>query len=329
MNDPFDILRERLVDAARGRPSWRRRRGGLAILTTVLVLSGAAAGAAVMLTNEPSKPPSGPVPDSSLTYSIELRPDLTAGNIGWCASLALRRGSTPNSFGSGCGPAPSPQRAQIIGIAAGGQRGGIAGMVVDGRVATVELPGGRRVTPSADRGVPAPWKIAVVALRGEPRVATRFLDAQGRRLPDHDPPGSWAAGSHRLPTRAVDATDPPELPCAIRAGRLHRLRAVSARVLTRFPTGQPDVAQPAFLSCATTVYYLGRTRLRAAVLVDAADSTAQAPLLPGMASEPAPGAIVATGRLLSARRAGPGWLAVFGGTASQRAQLVSVLSASP
>lgn len=296
----------------------------------MLVLSAGAAGAAVMLTNERSKPPSGPVPDSSLNYSIELRPDLTAGNIGWCASLALRRGSTPNSFGSGCGPAPSPQRAQIIGIGAVGQRGGIAGMVVDGRVATVELPGGRRVTPRADRRVPARRKIAVVALGAAERgVATGYLDAQGRRLPDQDPPGSWAAGRHRLATRAVDATDPPELPCAIRAGRLNRLRAVSARVLTRFPTAPPDVAQPAFLSCATTVYYLGRTRLRAAVLVAPADPTAQAPLLPGMASEPAPGAIVATGALLSARRAGPGWLAVFGGTARQRAQLLSVLSAKP
>jgi hypothetical protein len=49
----------------------------------------------------------------------------------------------------------------------------------------------------------------------------------------------------------------------------------------------------------------------------------------GMASEPAPGAIVATGALLSARRTGPGWLAVFGGTARQRAQLLSALSASP
>ncbi|MDA0171821.1 hypothetical protein OJ998_22165 [Solirubrobacter taibaiensis] len=138
------------------------------------------------------------------------------------------------------------------------------------------------------------------------------LDAQGRELPSEDPRGSWAAGKARYPVRKVDPADPPDAPCAIRAGELPGLRAVSANLLRRFPDTAPVVKAPAFLSCATTVFYIGRTRLRVAMLVDAFDHTRQATPLPENFQ-------------LSTRREGPGWLVVFGGTVQQRTQLLSVL----
>ncbi|MBE2314408.1 hypothetical protein DVA67_000355 [Solirubrobacter sp. CPCC 204708] len=48
-----------------------------------------------------------------------------------------------------------------------------------------------------------------------------------------------------------------------------------------------------------------------------------------MAAEPARGAVVSTGELVSARRAGPGWIAVFGGNAAQREALLRSLRTTP
>ena len=134
-------------------------------------------------------------------------------------------------------------------------------------------------------------------------------------MPTTDPPGSWAAGRHRYQVRTVDAANPPQAPCAIHAAALAHLRAVSAKLLIRFPSTPPVVKPPAVLSCATTVYYLGRTRLRAALLVDATDHTR-------------PAAPLQENFQISARRTGPAWLVVFGGSAKQRAQLLAVLSTS-
>jgi hypothetical protein len=55
--------------------------------------------------------------------------------------------------------------------------------------------------------------------------------------------------------------------------------------------------------------------------------SAKAPLLPNMAAEPAKGAIVSPGRLVSARRAGSAWLVVFGGqSAAERTRVLRQLS---
>ncbi len=251
-----------------------------------------------------SSPPAG--------TDFELRPDLTTGHIGWCATM---RGV------NGCGPAASPRRGLIIGVGSYSQRGGTVAFVVSERVAAAVLPGGQRLPARSDPRVPAPLKLILTQVPKAAEGRARFVDSNGRDVSDEDSPGSWAASAPRLPTRERDR----DAPCALSVHGDTRFREHSTSVLTELPAGRDDVVRPSFLACATTVYYAGKTRLRAAVLLDAADPRALAPLLPGMAGEPR--GIVATGPLTSATRAGVGWIQVFGKGAALRKRLLAALTA--
>jgi hypothetical protein len=112
----------------------------------------------------------------------------------------------------------------------------------------------------------------------------------------------------------VDPDDPPDARCAIRASPLPGLRATSARLLRDIKT-RPAIT-PAYLTCATTVYYLGKWRVRVAMLLNAADPDGQAPPLP-------------PSRFLSARRAGPGWLVAFSARKQDREQVLAALRVRP
>lgn len=361
--DPFDLVKDRLVVAA-GGPSKAGRRGGLILLVAVLVLSvAAAATAAVTLTDsEPSKPMTGVLPSPSPTfppgtptptppsvapqpnqpprniqpprgrnrtpgiapgvtptptpagptnYTVELMPDLTAGSAGWCVGVAVR-GSGFRAGGRGCGPAGPPGTHLIAG---GGLIGpqGLMYTVVDRSVASINLSNGRRIIPKRDPGVPAGWRVAVwdvnVLPGGQP-PDFMLNDAAGRELTARPS----TAGRGELPTRKVNAKRPPKARCAIRAKTGSGLRAVSARLLTKFET--LDVVRPSYLACSTTVFYAGNRRYRAAVLLNARDLKATAPPLPS-----APNSI-------SARRVGPGWLVVFGGRAREREHVLASLRAT-
>ncbi len=256
-----------------------------------------------------------PVPFASPTPAgtdFELRPDLTTGHIGWCATL---RGV------NGCGPAASPQRGLIISAGSYSRRGGTVAFVVSERVAAAVLPGGQRLPARSDPRVPAPLKLILAYVPNATEGRARFVDSSGRDVSDEDAVGSWAASAHRLPTRERDR----DAPCALSVHGDTRFREHSTSVLTELPAGRDDVVRPSFLACATTVYYSGKTRLRAAVLLDAAYPRAKAPLLPGMAREPL--GIVVTGRLTSATRAGVGWIQVFGKGAALRKRLLAALTA--
>jgi hypothetical protein len=89
---------------------------------------------------------------------------------------------------------------------------------------------------------------------------------------------------------------------------------VSARLLREIKT-RPTIT-PAYLTCATTVYYLGKWRVRAAVLLNAADPDSPAPSLP-------------PNRFLSARRAGAGWLVAFSARKQDREQVLAALRVRP
>lgn len=311
MNDPFDLLREQLETAARPRPGAHSRgRGGLVLVAMAGALSALAVAAAVMAP-EPGPPrTAGPAPAPSVSPAapdFELRPDMTAGTIGWCASMP---------GGSACGSAASPERATIVAGATVSRSAGTYFAVVSERVGTVVLPDGRRLVPRRDPRAPAPWKVVIGTFTG-PFGEVRFLDATGREVPSEDPRGSWAAGRGRYPTRRSD----PDGPCRMRVPAPFRVRSTS--VMSSLPAGRDDVARPSFLSCATTVVYDGKVRLRAAILLNAHAPSDTAPLLPGMASEPA--GIVDTGRLTSARRAGDGWLMVYGADAKLRARLLRAI----
>jgi hypothetical protein len=289
--DPFDVLRDRLVEASRPRRRFRL----VGPLAGVLVL-GTSAAAAVTL--KPHK--SAPV--KTARYQVEVMPDLTTGAIGWCVSMTM-----PGIGGMrGCGPAGPPGSHQLAGAGMVSARPGRSVLiaVVDERVATVAF-GPRRVTPQADPAVPSGWRVAVS--RGGSEFTT-LLDKNGRRLDANTFRGRDPRGVK------VDPDDPPDARCAIRASKLPGLRAVSARLLTDIKS-RPAIS-PAYLTCATTVYYLGKWRVRAAMLLDAADPDAPAPPLP-------------PNRFLSARRQGPGWLVVFSARRTDREHVLAALRVRP
>jgi hypothetical protein len=286
--DPFDVLRERLIEASRPR----RRFRFVLPLAGVLVL-GTSAAAAVTLTTHRS------APVKTERYQVEVMPDLTAGKIGWCASVTMAGVGGMR----GCGPAGPPGTHMLAGGGMVNTRGGrsVLYAVVDRNVDTVVF-GGRRVKPRDDPATPSGWRIAVARTSGE---SIGLLDADGRRLSARN------AFRGRDPDSVkVDPKNPPNARCAIRAAKLPGLRAVSARLLTEIKT-RPVIA-PAYLSCATTVYYLGKWRMRAAVLLNAADPHAEAPPLP-------------PNRFLSVRRAGLGWLVVFGAHKADREHVLAAL----
>jgi hypothetical protein len=305
MADPFQTFERQVRRRLR-----RRRRVPLLVAVAVLALTATATAAAIVLDQEPSKPLKGR--SGSLSYRIAVRPDLTAGNVGWCYSVVTRSTATEGGGGgNGCGPAGSTERAVIGGIGFSDGTRGVTALIVDGRAASVKV-GARTIATRTDPGLPAGWKMAVFT--GLESVDVTPLDAQGRALPNADPATSWAAGRHRYPVRTVDAADPPDTPCAIRAAPLPELRAVRAKLLKAYPAHAPaDVREPAFLACSTSVFYLGRTRLRAAVLVNALDHTARAADLPPNFQT-------------TARRVQQGWLVLFGGTPSQRKRVLAVLT---
>jgi hypothetical protein len=220
--------------------------------------------------------------------------------------------------GNGCGPAASPRRGLIIGIGSYDSRGGTVAFVVSERVAAAVLPGGQRLPATSDPRVPAPLKLIIARVPTASEGRARFVDSSGRDLPDQDPKGSWAAERHRFPTRKTD----PDGPCRMRVPAPFRVRSTS--VISSIPAGRDDVVRPSFLSCATAVVYLGKARLRAAILLGAHAPSNTAPLLPGMASEPV--GIVETGRLTSARRAGDGWLTVYGADPKLRERLLRAIN---
>jgi hypothetical protein len=285
--DPFDVLRDRLVEAARPR----RRLRLIAPVAVVLTLSASAA-AALTLKSHPSQPV------KTRQYVVELTPNLDTGAIGWCAGVTI----AGVGGGRGCGAAGPPGTHMLAGGGMSSTRGGgLAYAVVDAAVQTVVF-GSRRVTPRRDPSVPAPWRVAVA--RASPETIT-LLDGDGRNLSSEN---RFAGRDPR--GKAVDPGNPPDARCAIRADALPGLRAVSARLLTTIRT-RPAIA-PAYLTCATTVYYLGKWRVRAAVLLNAADPESQAPPLP-------------PSRLLTAKRAGKGWLVAFGADRVSRERVLAVL----
>jgi hypothetical protein len=284
--DPFEVLKDRLVKADRPR-----RRFGVVVPIAIVLGVSASAAAALTLKSHPSQPV------KTARYVVEVMPDLDAGAIGWCGSVTIR-GVTG---GRGCSSSGPPGSHLLVGGALASTRGdGVAYAVVDPAVKTVVF-GSRRVEPRADPSVPAPWRVAVAPARGETIV---LLDARGHRISEPAFAGRDPRGE------AVDPQHPPDVRCAIHAAALVGLRAVSARVLTRVAS-RPTVA-PAYLSCATTVYYLGRWRVRAAVLLNATDPEAPAPPLP-------------PNRFLDARRVGNGWLVVFGADAVSRRRVLAAL----
>ena len=132
--DPFDVLRDRLVEAARPR-----RRLRLVWPLAGVVVLGTSAAAALTQTAHKS------APVKTARYVVEVMPNLNTGAIGWCGSMTLRG----VGGGRGCGSAGPPGSHLMAGGGLVSARSGKGLMfaVVDRRVATVVF-GSRRVTLS-------------------------------------------------------------------------------------------------------------------------------------------------------------------------------------
>ncbi|MBE2314582.1 RNA polymerase sigma factor [Solirubrobacter sp. CPCC 204708] len=337
--DPFDELGERFFLAAGGRLPRSRRRTVVLLTAAVLLFGVGVAAAAIRVfgddderqrprptatptpTPTPTTPadPLPPVPPTAtprapraqpgpggtapmptqppvqppLSTDIDLTPDLRAGRVGWCIRLTEQTlgGATVTT---GCSPAGPPGTMLIA--AGGATSKGYA--IVDRAVRELRLSDGRVITPDRDRGLPTRWRAATWDIVG---AAPRYTlhDVTGRELP-----ARTGAPPAQLDADRVPASDPPSRRCAIRTREGSRLRATSARLV---PSVAPlDMLRPSFLSCASTTYRLNGRRMLAAVLLDAADPDRTAPRIPS------------TGEPLTARREGPGWLVVYGGSERQR-----------
>jgi hypothetical protein len=203
-------------------------------------------------------------------------------------------------------------------------------------VATVRLHDGRTISPLPDRRLPYGWRAAVAFVtRAHGSVDPTDLDwtlqdAAGRPISTapNERAGTKHAGTATLPTRTVDPRDPPHARCAIRARPLRHLRAVSAEIVKRMPTTTPNVNGRAFLTCATTIYYLGDHSYRAAVLLDARDRHRPAADLPGTTPRAGSPDLVEAAGHITARRAGAAWLVVQGPSAHERAVVLRAFRAS-
>jgi hypothetical protein len=228
----------------------------------------------------------------------------------------------------------------------------------DGRtvvpVSDPRLPNGTRAFFAVD------LPVQTVSSRATTRIVRlapheTWLDAAGRVVPR--PAMTRARVAKHLPVRAVNPTHPGAAVCAVRA-RAGGLTPVTETVVAPRRVGGRQ--HGAFLACANATFHLGPSTLAMAVLIDAADSRRPAPPLPGLRPDPLhPGVLTGlelgsigfpngdtivnfsqhsqpfntptqTQQLanhnVSARRAGAAWLVAEGGTANERASLLSLVS---
>lgn len=363
MTDFIDGLERDLVEAARrenvarraAAPSRRRRftGRGLALGLATLVLAGSATAAVVGLTTERSKPLAGPIDatkPSARAYAVSLRPDLRAGQAGWCGVVRLSTGGRFNGVGSGCGPARAAGGAQIAGGGMYGNGRSLQYVVVTAKTRAVRFDERTLVATRSDPSLPYGWRYAVAVTDPVPALSAPSIEppATGTAVPGHVPsrttPGAASAAPATAPpplpepvvwiqydakgralpatTRADDHTrqgrsrlvtnERPARRCVI--GGAEGYVAGYARVAVTRPKPAPRIEGRAFASCANTVFHARNRRggLSVAILLDSHRPRATAAPLPLT-----PG--------LSGRRLGPGWIVVYGGATADRDRLLERL----
>jgi hypothetical protein len=216
------------------------------------------------------------------------------------------------------------------------------------------LPNGTRAFFAVDLPVqPGSSNATTRVLSPAPRET--WLDAAGRVVPA--PAITRAHATKHLPVRVLNPRHPGAAICAVRA-RVGGLTPVAETVVA--PRRVRGRQRGAFLACANATFHLGPSTLAMAVLIDAANARRAAPPLPGLRRDPLhPGVLTGlelgsigfpngvtivnfsqhsqpfntptqTQQLanhnVSARRAGAAWLIAEGGTANERATLLSAVS---
>lgn len=195
MNDPFDMLRTDLVNAAaraqlvspHRRWAWLRGRSHpVAIVIAALVVCSGAAAAVVSLTASSSQPLSGRVPGRTASgrpgapvsvagyrYSIRVTPSLSSGSSGWAVWTAYKGPPFAGGLGGGGGggyPTLTNPIFQGGGVApwsiptSANTKGDSVGFVVTGpQVAAVRI-GDRTIRTFSSRQLPAGDRAAVFFL---------------------------------------------------------------------------------------------------------------------------------------------------------------------
>jgi hypothetical protein len=345
--DPFDLLRDQLVAAvaprtARARRRWRHRRG-LLVLLAALAVSGTATAAVLSLGDHGPAPLRVTYPGdhgpAAGRYRIAVEPDLRAGSAGWCVTADYRHGIQPVGRSGSCFTAAATGAPVLGGMAMSVEGRNLFLLILDPRVAAVRLLDGERVVPRAVPQVPNGWTLALMFPpvrydhgRELQRLASDFtlLDAHGRRIAQQAPMGLIGLaerGVQPLPVRTVSARRPPAAPCAITADALPGLRPLT-QTIVRGPLAQPVATSGGALrTCSDLELAFAGRRMHAGLLIDARGPAHPPAALPGaIAVSGRPGTVAAAGGI-TARRSGPGWLTVTGGTAALRAQLLAALHA--
>lgn len=315
-------------------PRRLRGRRGLAVALTGLLVAGTAVAAVVTLNPEPSKPLAGPVEDGApkaRAYAISLLPEFRAGSAGWCSSVRYSTGGRITSSAMGCGPPRAAGGNMIAGGFGLGRTENVQYVITTARVPAVRF-GDRVVATQTDPALPYGWRFAVVIVPGAgidigpsapgkpstpssqavqravPAAQPALLDEAGRPLPGITPADRAYRGARsRVVTRAA-----PAQRCVI--GRAEGFALGYARVAQGTPRTAARLEGRAFASCAYGVFHRPGKRgaMTVMILLDARHPTRKAADLP-----PTPG--------LDGRRLGPGWLAVYGASAGERAKLLAHL----
>ncbi|HZU45689.1 MAG TPA: hypothetical protein VFA16_00310 [Mycobacterium sp.] len=206
MNDPFDLLRQELVDAA-GRvalpvPSHRRRwlprpPRPVSIVLAALVITGSAAAAVFSLTGSRSQPLAGKVPGAiepasvaGYRYTITVTPSLYTGTAGWESFITYSTNSSqgsPYRGGGGGGAYPTATNPLFGGSCfdCGGSvsRGNTVGWVLTSPQVVALRIGDRTIRTLSSPSLPA----------GD-RAAVFFIPARGPTLVEGWQPGKPVHG---------------------------------------------------------------------------------------------------------------------------------------
>jgi hypothetical protein len=331
MSDPFELLRDELVRAAKRtavatpghgnrRPRWWRGRQGLAVAMAGLLVAGGAAAAATVLSGEQSKPlsgvvPAGQQPHTALVagqrYTIGFAPSIQAGQIGWCVSTRTfsRSGRAQDRGTGGCDTPAATAGQPILGTQTIVNGGGLSYVFTSRAVSAVKIAGGPTVLTRPSRRLPDGYRAAVfqyhppkgaLGLTRIPGGAANLvtaLSSSGQQITQD------SSGPPVEPTRSWLYPDAPRAgACSLATKPGSALRAGSGSVLSA-SVAAPTVAGAAFLPCVDEDLYLPPraggpdastgtgTFLVGAILLDAAQPGRAPGPLPGMHPIPGGGGI--------------------------------------
>jgi hypothetical protein len=291
------------AEAATSHGSRRVRRAAhrgwrATAVVSLAVITLISAAAAFVVETRVSAPLSGTLPRQLLgvSYSLQVGPDLVAGEAAWCATL--HEASAQRSLALGPGHCEAPQGPVIaqgglvvVSAVTGAANGWLLYAIVDQRVDLLTVPGGTRVIPIHQPQLPPDWT-AAVTIQVNPKngipsasaVALTPLGSQGHPLLSALRP---TAETPRLPVRPVNPLRPPSHGCAIEVQGASGLRLGHAWALRGLPPARPSMSVAGFLSCYSLTFEVHGQQGVAAILLDASQSGAGTPAeIPGTRSVP-------------------------------------------